>query len=54
MDFINDQLEYLRKLRLFNVIDVFNRESIGMEVDFSLPAERLVRDQTDGYVARQA
>ena len=32
-----------RSIRLFNVIDDFNREALGIEVDFSLPAERVVR-----------
>jgi putative transposase len=35
MDFMHDQLEDGRAFRLFNVIDDFNREAIGMEVDFS-------------------
>ncbi len=30
-------------IHLFNVIDAFNRESLGVGVDFSLPAERVVR-----------
>ena len=28
---------------MFNVIDDFNREGLGIEVDFSLPAERVIR-----------
>jgi putative transposase len=28
---------------LFNVIDDFNREGLGIEVDFSLPSERAIR-----------
>jgi putative transposase len=28
---------------LFNVIDDFNREGLGIEADFSLPAERVIR-----------
>ena len=32
-----------RNLRLFNVIDDFNRKSLGVEVDFSLPGERVIR-----------
>ena len=28
---------------LLNVLDDFNREGLGIEVDFSLPAERVVR-----------
>ena len=44
MDFMHDQLEDGRTFRLFNVIDDYNREAIGMEVDFSLPAERVIRE----------
>jgi putative transposase len=44
MDFMHDQLEDGRSFRLFNVIDDFNREAIGMEVDFSLPSERVIRE----------
>ena len=29
---------------MFNVIDDFNREAIGMEIDFSLPSERVIRE----------
>ena len=43
MDFMHDQLEDGRNFRLFNVIDDFNREGLGIEVDFSLPAERVIR-----------
>jgi putative transposase len=39
----NDQLEDGRSIRLFNVIDDFNREALGIEVDFSLPSERVIR-----------
>ena len=44
MDFMHDQLEDGRTFRLFNVIDDYNREVIGMEADFSLPAERVIRE----------
>jgi len=44
MDFMHDQLEDGRTFRLFNVIDDFSREAIGMEVDFSLPSERVIRE----------
>ncbi len=30
-------------IRLLNVIDDFNREGLGMEIDLSLPAERVIR-----------
>lgn len=43
MDFMHDQLADGRSFRLFNVIDDFNREALTIEVDFSLPAERVVR-----------
>lgn len=43
MDFMHDQLSDGRCFRLFNVIDDFNREGLGIEVDFSLPAERVIR-----------
>jgi len=43
MDFMHDQLSDGRSIRLFNVIDDFNREGLGIEVDFSLPSERVIR-----------
>jgi putative transposase len=43
MDFMHDQLQNGRSYRLFNVIDDFNREGLGIDVDFSLPSERVVR-----------
>ena len=43
MDFMHDQLSDGRSIRLFNVLDDFNREGLGIEVDFSLPAERVIR-----------
>ncbi len=33
----------VRSVRLFNVIDDFNREVPGIEIDFSLPAHRVTR-----------
>lgn len=44
MDFMHNHLEDGRTFRLFNIIDDFNREAIGMEVDFSLPSERVIRE----------
>jgi len=44
MDFMHDQLEGGRTFRLFNVIDDFNREAVGMEIDFSLRSERVIRE----------
>ena len=43
MDFMHDRLEDGRNIRLFNVIDDFNREALGIEVDFSLPSGRVIR-----------
>lgn len=43
MDFMRDALGDGRPFRTFNVIDVGSRESLCIEVDFSLPAERVVR-----------
>lgn len=43
MDFMHDQLEDGRSFRLFNVIDDFNREALGIEVDFSMPSDRVIR-----------
>jgi len=42
MDFMHDQLADGRNIRLFNVIDDYNREGRGIEVDFSLPSERVI------------
>jgi putative transposase len=43
MDFMHDQLSDGRSIRLFNVIDDFNREGLGIEIDFSLPTMRVIR-----------
>lgn len=43
MDLMRDSLANGRTCRLFNVIDDYNREALGIEVDFSLPAERVIR-----------
>lgn len=40
---MHDQLEDGRSYRLFNVIDDFNREGLGIEVDLSLPSECVIR-----------
>jgi putative transposase len=41
MDFMHDQLQDGRRCRLFNVINDFNREGLAIDVDLSLPAERV-------------
>lgn len=43
IDFMSDSLVDGRKFRLFNVIDDFNRESLAIEVDTSLPSLRIIR-----------
>ena len=43
MDFIHDALTDGRTFRLFNVIDDYNREALTVEIDFSLPAQRVIR-----------
>lgn len=43
LDFMSDALSNGRTFRTLNVIDDFNRESLWIEVDTSLPAERVVR-----------
>jgi len=43
MDFMHDQLQDGRSFRLLNVIDDYNREGLAMEVDFSLPSQRVIR-----------
>jgi putative transposase len=43
MDFMADRLGDGRQFRLLNVLDDFNREGLGIEIDVSLPEERVVR-----------
>ena len=43
MDFMADRLGGGRAFRLLNVLDDYNREGLGIEVDFSLSAERVIR-----------
>ncbi len=43
MDFMSDSLEDGRRFRTFNVLDDYNREGLGIEVDFSLPSDRVIR-----------
>jgi len=42
-DFMADALWSGRRFRTFNVIDDFNREVLRIEIDTSLPAQRIVR-----------
>jgi putative transposase len=43
-DFMSDALWDGRRFRTFNVVDDFNREALTIAVDFSLTAERVVRE----------
>ncbi len=43
MYFMSDQLRGGRHFLTFNVMDDYNREGLGIEVDLSLPSSRVVR-----------
>ena len=43
LDFMSDSLASGRAFRTLNILDDFNREVLWIEVDTSLPAERVVR-----------
>lgn len=43
IDFMSDSLVDGRKFRLLNIIDDFNRESLVIEIDTSLPSRRVIR-----------
>lgn len=43
MNFMHDQLSDEHSFPLFNVIDDYNREGLGIEAGFSLPAARVIR-----------
>ena len=43
MDFTSDQLADGRRIRTLNLVDIFTRECLAIEVAFSLPAHRVVR-----------
>jgi putative transposase len=43
MDFMTDSLVSGRRFRILNVIDDYNRESLTIEIDTSLPSLRVVR-----------
>jgi putative transposase len=54
MDFVSDALGDGRRFRALTIVDAVTRESPAIEVDFSLPGERVVRTldelgQTRGY-----
>ena len=43
MDFMHDRLSDGSSFRLFNVLDDYNREGLGIEIDLSLPSARVIR-----------
>lgn len=43
MDFLHDQFSDGRGFRLFNVLDDLHQEGLGIEVDLSLPSDRVKR-----------
>lgn len=43
IDFMSDSLTDGRRFRLLNIMDDFNRESLAIEVDTSLPSLRVIR-----------
>ena len=43
MDFMSDSLQDGRSIRTFNVIDDYNREGLCIDVDFSMPSQRVIR-----------
>ncbi|PXW52269.1 putative transposase [Grimontella sp. AG753] len=42
-DFMHDALVCGRRFWTFNVVDDFNRESLAIEIDLNIPAQRVVR-----------
>ena len=42
MDFVTDVLENKKRFRGFNVIDDYNREILFIEIDYSLPSNRII------------
>jgi putative transposase len=43
LDFVSDALAWGRRIRLLAVVDAVTREALAIEVDTSLPGERVVR-----------
>jgi len=43
LDFMSDSLSNGRVIRTLNIMDDYNREALWIEIDTSLPAERVVR-----------
>ena len=43
VDFMSDARWCGRRFRTFNIVDDYNREALGIEIDLNLPAQRIVR-----------
>ena len=43
MDFMSDTLTDGRSIRAFNVVDDYNRESLNIDIDLSMPAQRVIQ-----------
>lgn len=43
MDFMSDALEDGRKVRVFNIMDDYNREALAVEAGLSFPSSRVIR-----------
>ncbi len=43
MDFMSDTLTDGRSIRTFNVVDDCNREGLNIDVDLSMPAQRVIQ-----------
>lgn len=49
VDFMHDAFIYRRRVRTFNVVGDFNRETLAIEIDLNIPAQRFTR-VLDGVV----
>jgi hypothetical protein len=43
MDFVNDSFDSGKKLRMLNIVDDYRREPLTVDVDLSLPSQRVIR-----------
>ncbi len=52
MDFMSDALQHGHRFRTFNVLDDYNREILGIDINSSIPASRVTRylDQIAAWI----
>ncbi|MBK8807222.1 MAG: hypothetical protein IPO21_11485 [Bacteroidales bacterium] len=43
MDFVSDKLTNGSSFRILNIIDDYNRESLHIDLDTSMPAKRVIK-----------